>query len=226
MFRNKPVLSSCQYCGTQLGQGDMFCPNCGKPVSPQSNAGYGQNARTSTPQGPTEGGSLLQLNEFTMNKKILSVREHYDFQDRSGMFVGQGEGNLIQLPAKFVVYDSSQSELMNIQGKLLSIRHQFTFHDSSGNEIGSIKKKLMKLIGEEYWVEQNGSEFMRVFGNFTEHDYRFEVNKQPVAYVHKKWISVRDSFGVSITGNVDHRLIIGAIVVVEHVEVAERRNRR
>jgi uncharacterized protein YxjI len=202
----------------------MFCPNCGKPVGQATSSAYGQYGGAPS-QGPVSGGSLLQLNEFTMNKKILSVREHYDFQDRSGMFVGQGEGNLIQLPAKFVVYDSSQSELMNIQGKLLSIRHQFTFHDSSGNEIGSIKKKLMKLIGEEYWVEQNGSEFMRVFGNFTEHDYRFEVNKQPVAYVHKKWISVRDSFGVSITGNVDHRLIIGAIVVVEHVEVAERRNR-
>jgi len=201
----------------------MFCPNCGKPTTPTTSSTYNQYGTPSA--GSAGGGSLLQLNEFTMNKKILSVREHYDFQDRSGAFVGQGEGNLIQLPAKFVVFDANQSELMNIQGKLISIRHQFTFHDSAGNEIGTIKKKLMKLIGEEYWVEQNGNEFMRVYGNFTEHDYRMEVNKQPVAYVHKKWISVRDSFGVSITGNVDHRLVIGAIVAVEHVEVAERRNR-
>jgi len=174
---------------------------------------------------PAGGGPLLQLNEFTMNKKILSVREHYDFQDRSGTLVGQGEGTLIQLPAKFAIYDPNRSELMNIQGKLVSLRHQFTFHDNSGSEIGTIKKKLMKLFGEEYWVEQNGNEFMRVYGNFTEHEYRMDVNKQPVAYVHKKWVSVRDSFGVSITGNVDHRLVIGAIVVVEHLEVAERRNR-
>ena len=168
---------------------------------------------------------MLSLNEFVMNKKILSVREHYDLQDRSGALLGIGEGNLIQLPAKFVVRDANNSEVMNIQGKLVSLRHQFTFHDNNGNEIGTIKKKLMKLFGEEYWVEQNGNEFMRVYGNFTEHDYRMDVNKQPVAYVHKKWVSVRDSFGVSITGNVDHRLVIGAIVVVEHLEVAERRNR-
>ena len=160
-----------------------------------------------------------------MNKKILSVREHYDFQDRSGETVGEGDGNLIQLPAKFVVYDANHSEVMNIQGKLISLRHQFTFHDNIGNEIGTIKKKFMKLIGEEYWVEQNGTEFMRVYGNFTEHDYRLEVNKQPVAYIHKKWISVRDSFGVSITGNVDHRLVIGAVIAVEHIEVEERRSR-
>ncbi len=224
MFRNEANLPSCHYCGTQLGQGDMFCPNCGKPTSNTGSSGY--NQYTGVPsQGPAGGGSLLQLSEFTMNKKILSVREHYDFQDRSGILVGQGEGNLIQLPAKFEVYDANRSELMNIQGKLVSLRHQFTFHDNAGSEIGTIKKKLMKLFGEEYWIEQNGNEFMRVYGNFTEHDYRMDVNKQPVAYVHKKWVSVRDSFGVSITGNVDHRLVIGAIVVVEHLEVAERRNR-
>ncbi len=161
-----------------------------------------------------------------MNKKLLSVREHYDFQDRSGGTVGEGDGNLIQLPAKFVVYDATHSELMSVTGKIIAIRPTFTFHDNMGNEIGTIKKKLLKLIGEEYWVEQNGTEFMRVYGNFTEHDYRMEVNKQPVAYVHKKWVSVRDSFGVSISGNVDHRLVIGAVVAVEHLEVSERRNHR
>lgn len=208
-----------------MGPNDLFCPNCGKPVANPSGSGYSRYSGNPTAQGPIGTGSLLQLNEFIMNKKILSVREHYDFQDRSGTTVGEGDGNLIQLPAKFVVYDTNHSELMNVQGKLISLRHQFTFHDNTGNEIGMIKKKLMKLIGEEYWVEQNGTEFMRVYGNFTEHDYRMEVNKQPVAYVHKKWVSVRDSFGVSIAGNVDHRLVIGAIVAVEHVEVEERRNR-
>src|SRR6266704_3221772 len=88
MFRNKANLPSCQYCGTQLGQGDMFCPNCGKPTSTTSSSGYSQYTGMSS-QSPAGGGSLLQLNEFTMSKKILSVREHYDFQDRSGMLVGQ-----------------------------------------------------------------------------------------------------------------------------------------
>jgi hypothetical protein len=49
-----------------------------------------------------------------------------------------------------------------------------------------------------------------------------EVNGTPVASVHKKWVSVRDQFGVSITGNVDHRIVIGAVIVIEHVEVTEK----
>ena len=80
----------------------------------------------------------------------------------------------------------------------------------------------MKLIGEEYWVEKNGVEFMRIYGNFTEHDYRMEVNGVPVASVHKKWVSMRDQMGVSITGETDHRIVVGAVIVIEHIEVTER----
>ena len=85
-----------------------------------------------------------------------------------------------------------------------------------------MKKKIVKLIGEEFWLEKNGVEFMRIYGNFTEHDYQMEINGAPVASVHKKWVSLRDQFGVSITGNVDHRIVIGAVIVIEHVEVTEK----
>ncbi len=157
-----------------------------------------------------------------MKKKILSLREHYDFEDRSGGKLGEGDGNFFQLPARFNVLDA-QGEVMHIEGKILTIRHEFALYDNNGAILGSMKKKIMKFIGQEWWLEQNGTELMRVYGNFTEHDYKMEVNKQLVAQVHKKWVSIRDQFGVSITSNqVDPRLIIGAVIVVEHVEVTEK----
>jgi len=65
---------------------------------------------------------------------------------------------------------------------------------------------------------------MRIYGNFTEHDYRFEVNGVLVASVHKKWVSLRDQIGISITVETDHRVVIGAVVVIEHIEVTEKHN--
>ena len=58
------------------------------------------------------------------------------------------------------------------------------------------------MIGEEFWVERDGVEFMRIYGNFTEHDYQMEVNGVQVASVHRKWVSVRDTLEVLITGDV------------------------
>jgi len=159
-----------------------------------------------------------------MKKKILSAREHYDFEYTAGNKLGEADGNLLQVPAKFVVKDTHGLELMHLQGKVFSLRREFTFYGSAGEELGTIKKKIAKLIGEEFWVEKNGVEFMRIYGDFTEHEYQLEVGGVPVASVHKKWVSVRDQLGVSITGDVDHRVIIGAVIVIEHVEVTERQS--
>lgn len=62
----------------------------------------------------------------------------------------------------------------------------------------------MKLIGEEFWVEKNGVEFMRIYGDFTEHDYQFEVGGSLVASVHKKRVTLRDQIDISMTSEVDH----------------------
>jgi uncharacterized protein YxjI len=159
-----------------------------------------------------------------MKKKIFSMREHYDFEDPSGTKLGEGDGNFFQMPAKFVVLSDGQ-QIMEVRGKLISLRHEFGIYDPSGNLLGTMKKKIVKLIGQEYWLEQNGTELMRVYGNFTDHDYRMTIGGQQVAQVHKKWVSIRDQFGISVTGNVDRRLVIGAVIVVEHLEVTENKNR-
>jgi len=167
-------------------------------------------------------GSLFTLNDFVLKKKILSLREHYDIEDKNGVKYGEAEGNLFQFPAKFVIFDNNHSELMRIEGKMFSLRNQFTFRDVSGAELGTIKKKIMKLIGEEYWIEKGGVESMRIYGDFTEHEYQMEVNQVPVASVHRKWFTVRDQLGISITGQVDSRIVLAAVIVIEHIEVTER----
>ncbi len=166
--------------------------------------------------------SLFGVNDFVMKKKILSLREHYDLEDVTGTKLGEADGNLFQFPAKFVLIDTNGSELMHVEGKVFSLRNQFTFYDNAGAELGTMRKKLVKLIGEEYWVEKDGVEFMRIYGDFTEHDYQMDIDGVQVASVHKKWVSVRDQLGVSITGEADHRVVIGAMIVIEHVEVTER----
>jgi uncharacterized protein YxjI len=168
--------------------------------------------------------SLLDQKDFMMQKKILSAHEHYDFMDLQGNKLAEADANLIQIPPKFQVKDTHNIELMHLQGKTLSLRHEFTLYGSEGEELGTIKRKIAKLVGEEFWVEKNGQEFMRIYGDFTEHEYQFEVSGQSVAAVHKKWVTLRDQMGVSITGNADHRIIIGAVIVIEHIEVTENKS--
>jgi uncharacterized protein YxjI len=172
------------------------------------------------------GSPLLETNEIVLKKKILSIREHYDLENRNGNKLGEADGNLFQFPVKFDVKDLNGLKLMHIEGKILSLRKQCAFHDSNGKDLGTIKKKLAKVTGEEYWVESNGVEFMRIHGDFVNHDYVMQVNGLDVATVHKKWAAVRDEIGLSITGEVDHRIVLGTLIVIEHNEVTEQIRRQ
>ncbi|HTY47516.1 MAG TPA: LURP-one-related family protein [Methanomassiliicoccales archaeon] len=169
-------------------------------------------------------GSILTSSEYVLKKKILSLSEHYDLEDRTGARLGEADGKIIQLPAKFVVKDALGQEVMRLEGKVLALRSQFTFYDNLDVQIGIIRKKIVKFIGDEYWVEKDGAEIMRIYGNFVEHDYRMEIGGQLVAQVHKRWFTIRDWLEVSVLGNVDHRIVLGAVIAIEHQEVTERRN--
>jgi uncharacterized protein YxjI len=168
--------------------------------------------------------SLLDLNDFTIQKKILSAHEHYDFLDLQGNKLAEADANLIQIPPKFQIRDTHELELMHLQGKTLSLRHEFTLYSPSGEELGTIKKKVATFGHQEYWLEKNGVEFMRIYGDFTSHQYQMEAAGMQVANVNRKWVSMRDQMGVSITGNIDHRIVIGAVIVIEHVEVTEKQS--
>jgi uncharacterized protein YxjI len=218
-------LAFCTSCGKEIDFNSAFCPYCGHQAGfNQSSLAQGSSVQAMPSSAmPFGGGSgPLEVNDIVMKKKILSLREHYDLEDRQGNKLGEGDGNFFQFPAKFQVLDNSRAEIMHVDGKLISLRRQFTFHDDTGNQLGEIKKKLLKLFGSEYWVEQNGIQLLRIYGNFVEHDYKFEMNKQLVAQVHKKWAAVRDTFGISISGKVDHRIVIGSAIAIEHEEVTER----
>ena len=220
-------MAFCQHCGAQLVDGAAFCTSCGSPVGAAGTASVGAPTSPGGPaaQEPTPGpGTLVSSRDVLMTKKILSLREHYDLQDPRGNPLGEADGNLVQIPARFVVKDQGGTEVMHLAAKLVSLRREFEIYDPSGNLLAAIKKKIVKLFGSEYWLEKDGSEFMRVYGNFVEHDYRVQLNGVDVAQVHKNWVTIRDQFGISITGEVDLRLVLGAVIVIEHEEVTERRS--
>ncbi len=183
--------------------------------------------------------SLLEVDELILRKKILSVRRHYDFFDRQGTKLGEADGNIVQVPLKFRVIDNHGLEIMHLQGKAFSQQRDYTFYSSSGEMIGIMKARLQK-DELQFWLERNGEQFMSIHREISTkpfleelvslpnpnelledmQNYVMEINGEPVAKVHIKWlVARRDQIDLSIIGEVDHRLIIGAVIVIEHVVV-------
>jgi uncharacterized protein YxjI len=181
--------------------------------------------------------TLLEANELILIKKILSVRRHYDFVDLQGTKLGEADGNMVQVPPKFTVFDQQGNEIMHLRGKEFSKQKEYIFYSSTNEQIGSIKS--YETNEAQFWVEKDGQQFMNIHQEFPFKstletmastpkpsdllkpmlNYVMEVNGQLVVKVHRKWLTLRNQIKFSITGNVDHRLVIGAIIVIEHVLV-------
>ena len=58
--------------------------------------------------------SLLGVSDFVLKKKILSVREHYDLEDRTGTKLGEADGNLFQFPARALLGQHLYGYSMNL----------------------------------------------------------------------------------------------------------------
>ena len=180
--------------------------------------------------------SLLEADELILIKKIISVRRHYDFMDRQGTKLGEADGNIVQVPPKFRVIDNHGVEIMHLQGKAFSKQKDYTFYSPSGEEIG-IMRAIFEKDELQFLVERNGEQFMFIHRELSSkplleelvtlpkpdellqglQDYVVEIGGQTVAKVRRKWLSVRNQIELSIIGEVDHRLIIGAVIVIEHV---------
>ncbi len=181
---------------------------------------------------------LLQANEIILLKKILSVRRHYDFVDPQGKKLGEADGNMVQIPPKFNVIDINGAEVMHLQGKEFSTDKTYTFYNASGEPIGTVKQNFEK--GDtKFIVEKDGQQLISIRREQSHRsaleslvslpppdellgpmlNYVIEAAGQTVAKFHRKWPAIRNQIKLSISGDVDHRLIIGSVIVVEHVDV-------
>ena len=185
--------------------------------------------------------SLLEINNLILKKygnqdiikkiwknRILSIL-HYDLEDRAGTKLGEA---FLSFPglSKFVVNDASGSEVMHIEragmhaGLHVVIRDPFTFYDPAGEELGTMQRKLATFFGrEEFWVEKDGVEFMRIYVDSSERNYKMQVRGFQVASAYKHIRAFRpEQLEISITGGVDHRVVIGALIVIEFVNATRR----
>ena len=182
----------CPNCGEAIGSGSSFCPTCGASL-----------ASTTTYATPTTFSRLVPQfsgNSYIVEQKILALRDTFGIKDRNGNQLAYVKKQLVSFGPKFWYETPNGQRLGEIHGKVLTIRPTYEVYDSQGQLVAQVKKKLLKLIGQAWWMEDpTGQEIAKINGNVLAHDYYIQdMAGQPIAQIHKKWVSVRDSYGIEM----------------------------
>ncbi len=163
---------------------------------------------------------LFDYSKYVMDQKLLSIRNTHIIRDPEGNELGKIEKKLLSIGPKYTFYDNSGAEVGRIEGKILALRPTYRILDPKGNLIATLKKKLLTFLGSQYWFESpEGQKIMLPKGDFLAHEYQItDSTGNALAHISKKWLSIRDSYGIDIVGKVDRYLILAAAVCIDAVE--------
>src|SRR2546429_6297036 len=183
----------CPSCGQAIGSGSPFCPACGAQLSSMQSYGAPGTRSRLVP--------LLSGNEYTIEQKILALRDTFGIKDRGGNLLAYVKKQMVSFGPTFWYESTNGEKLGEIHGKVLAIRPTFEIYNPQGQLVAQVKKKILKLIGEAWWMENSsGQEIAKIKGNVWEHDYYIQdTSGQPTAPIHKKRHSAPDSHNVQIS---------------------------
>lgn len=199
----------CPSCGNELTGNNKFCTSCGYKLK-------GAPAQTAA-ASPT---STFSGREYIIEQKIASLRDTFGIKDRSGNLLAYVKKKLVSWGPQFYFETPDGGRLGEMRGKVLAVRPTFEIYDPQGL-VAVVKKKVLKLLGSEWWLEDSaGKEIARIKGNITEHEFSIQnPSGVTIAQIHKKWVSVRDSYGVEILSQeTDPFVILSYTIAMDHAQ--------
>ena len=141
------------------------------------------------------------MNIYYIRQKVFSWRDKFSVKDENGEDVFQVEGEIISLGRKLHMYDPQGREVFYIAQKIMSFRPSYEIW--SGNNLIEKVTKRITLFTPEYYVEGPG------WSNGT------------VALVRKAWFSWDDSYEISVGKEVNAKLALAVVIVIDAVLASE-----
>lgn len=199
----------CPSCGNEITGNSKFCSSCGYKL---------EGAPAQTPAASPS--STFSGNEYIIEQKIAALRDTFGIKDRSGNLLAYVKKKLVSWGPQFYFETPDGSKLGEMRGKVLTVRPTFEIYDSKGL-VAVVKKKVLKLLGSEWWLEDStGKEIARIKGNITAHEFSIQnPSGSTIAQIHKKWVSIRDSYGVEISSQeIDPYVILAYTIAMDHAQ--------
>jgi len=197
----------CSSCGKPISPNDRFCTSCGAKLGDAQTSG-------------TSPGSAFSGNEYIIEQKIVAMRDTFGIKDRNGNLLAYVKRKIVSWGPQFWFESPDGTRLGEMHGKVLAVRPTFEIHDSQGL-VAVVKKKVLKLLGSEWWLEDNsGKEIARIKGNVMAHDFSmYSPSGAELARIHKKWVTIRDSYGIEVLGReVDPYIMVAYSIAMDHAQ--------
>src|SRR5262249_33761135 len=135
--------------------------------------------------------------------------------EKGGRPVFHVDGKALRVRETLVFEDMQGNELCSIQEKMLRVRDTMEVQ-RNGQTVATVHKALISPLRDRFEVDLADGH-LKIQGNLVVHEYRFEKDGEKVAEVSKRWLRVRDTYGVEIAPGQDDIIILACTVCLDQM---------
>jgi uncharacterized protein YxjI len=156
---------------------------------------------------------------YQMREKLLAIGDDSWIETEDGERAFKVNGKALRVRSTFILESPSGDELFKIQKKELHIRDTMKV-ERDGDTVATIKKALVTPFRDRYSIELEDGPELTAKGNVVDHEFEIERDGEKVAEISKRWLRVRDTYGIEIAPGEDDALILALTVCID--DMAER----
>jgi uncharacterized protein YxjI len=154
-----------------------------------------------------------------MREKMFAIGDDFWIETEGGERAFKVNGKALRVRDTLVLESPSGDEILSIQEKKVRVRDTMEI-ERDGKTVATVKKALVSPLRDRYSIEVEGGDDLEAKGNIVEHEFKIERGGDQVAEVSKRWLRVRDTYGIEVTPGQDEALLLATAVCVDQMSRA------
>ncbi len=149
-----------------------------------------------------------------MRERLFGIGDDYWIEDADGHKLFLVDGKAMRLRDTFELKDTDGRVLVEVREKLVSLRDTMVI-ERDGEGLAKVKRKRLSLLRNHYRVTLVEGTELDVSGKILDREFAIEYDGELLAQISRRWLSVRDTYGVDIVReDADVPLLIAVAVCV------------
>lgn len=181
--------------------------------------------RCHIPNTSEPGGKEVGPMRYVIRERFFRLGEDSDVTDEAGRPVLHIDGKVLTLRDTLVLQDAEGREVARVHRRLLALRPTYEITVGS-RELAEVRQHFFTPFGDRFTIDVPGPDDLELRGNLLDHEFTIWRGDRTVATVSKRWLALRDTYGVEIAEGEDWLLLLACVLALDLAEERERRQER
>jgi uncharacterized protein YxjI len=158
---------------------------------------------------------------YVIRARFFSIGDDFDITDDDGRVVYHVDGKVFTLRNRLVIEDPEGREVAAVERQLVALRPTYAI-TIGGEKAADVRKHFFTPFRDRFTIDIPGPGDLEVTGDLLDHEFTVQRDGEEVAWVSKRWFSLRDTYGVQVADAEDALLVLASVLAVDLALARER----